>query len=170
MKKERAQTLEMVNNLLYKPAGYNVQVLQQHQEGLEYESSSFVLNNGVFLYRLAKITPKKLGQFVAIWKRNSAGITSPFDDHDPFDFMCITVQKEGRLGQFIFPKKILIDKGVISAHGKGGKRGMRVYPAWDITRNQQAWKTQEWQVKFFIEILPDYQPAIHLLNTILQEG
>jgi hypothetical protein len=49
----------------------------------------------------------------------------------------------------------LIKKGIISAAKKKGKRGFRVYPIWDETKNKQAQKTQKWQLDFFIEIKED---------------
>jgi hypothetical protein len=46
----------------------------------------------------------------------------------------------------------LVDQGIITNNGKEGKRGIRVYPPWDIAPNRQAMKTQSWQLKYFITI------------------
>jgi hypothetical protein len=55
-------------------------------------------------------------------------------------------------GQFIFPKSVLADNEILTRNGKEGKRGIRVYPPWDITTNKQADKTQSWQTKYFLQI------------------
>ena len=121
-----------------------------NEEGTEYESCCFELAGKKVQHRLSKITPTKSGQFVTIWKRNAMGETSPFDVLDVLDFVIITSKAGEKIGQFIFPKSVLAEKGILSQNGKGGKRGIRVYPAWDITDNKQAEKTQSWQTKYFV--------------------
>lgn len=124
-------------------------------ESNEYWACSFNINGKRIIFRKAKITPKKIGQFVAIWKRTEEGITAPYADNDAFDFMAIDVPTSGNQGLFIFPMDVLIKRKIISENGKGGKRGMRVYPPWDKALNKQAIKTQGWQTSFFhTEIVP----------------
>ena len=60
--------------------------------------------------------------------------------------------RDNNFGVFIFPKFVLYEKGIISKDGKGGKRAMRIYPAWDIADNPQAKKSQAWQLKYFFDI------------------
>ena len=84
---------------------------------------------------------------MTIWKRNNHGITIPFDISDDLDFIIIGAKRENDLGQFIFPKSILAEKGIISTDNKEGKRGIRIYPPWDDVTNKQAEKTQIWQTK-----------------------
>jgi len=55
-------------------------------------------------------------------------------------------------GQFVFPKSELINKGIITTKKKGGKRGFRIYPEWDIATSKQAKKTQKWQLKYFFKL------------------
>ncbi|QQR49103.1 MepB family protein [bacterium] len=107
------------------------------------------MNNHAILFRVAKITPTKVGQFVTIWKRNQAGITAPHDLADNIDFFVISVRNGERLGQFVFPTKILAEKDIVSKNDSGGKRGVRVYPAWDVADNPQAKMTQAWQLAYF---------------------
>ena len=59
------------------------------------------------------------------------------------------------MGQFVIPKSVLIEKGIISTSKKEGKRGFRVYPIWDKTINKQAVLTQQWQLNYFFEINDD---------------
>ncbi len=121
-------------------------------ESEEYQACSFKLNSFQIIHRLSKITPTKIGQFVTIWKRNDKGITAPFDVSDNFDFIVITSKSDEKLGQFVFPKAVLLEKGIISNNNNSGKRGIRVYPPWDIPTSKQAEKTQSWQTKYFYSI------------------
>lgn len=117
-------------------------------ESSEYGACSFVLNDLNILFRSAKITPTKTGQFVTLWKRINQGTIQPFDSSDVIDFFFISVRKDNQFGLFIFPKNILISKEIISDK-KEGKRGIRVYPPWDTTSSKQAQKTQKWQLDYF---------------------
>ena len=121
-------------------------------ESADYNAYTFQLNKKTICYRMAKITPTKTGQFVTLWKRNTLGIIEPFDLLDTIDFVIISVRKEDLFGQFIFPKAVLLAKGIFSTEIKEGKRATRVYPPWDETTSKQAQKTQQWQLDYFYEI------------------
>ncbi|MHC0448285.1 MepB family protein [Flavobacterium sp. 3-218] len=123
--------------------------LQKESESEEYSAFRFVLNSKNICYREAKITPTKTGQFVTLWKRNKTGIIEPFDFTDNIDFVIVNVRKEENWGQFIFPKKILLEKGIFSTPNKEGIRATRVYPPWNETTSKQAQKTQKWQLEHF---------------------
>src|SRR5690606_1562863 len=109
-------------------------------------------NGRKIISRNAKITSKKLGQFVTFWKRNGNRPIEPFEVNDQFVFFVVNVRTETQFGQFVFPKFLLINKGIISTHNKEGKRAFRVYPGWVILNNKQAEKTQKWQLDYFYEI------------------
>jgi hypothetical protein len=136
----------------YEKIGLELSNFQVEAESSDYAAATFLLNDFKIRYREAKITPTKIGQFVTLWKRNSEGITAPFHVEDDLDFAIISVQKDDNLGQFIFPKTILHEKGILADHKKDGKRGFRVYPPWDIAENKQAKQTQTWQLQYFFEI------------------
>jgi len=121
-------------------------------ESREYDACQFVLGGRNIVSRNAKITPKKVGQFVTFWKRNGNGPIEPFEETDPIDFFVVNVRTETEFGQFVFPKAVLIKKGIISAEHKEGKRAFRVYPIWDIAKSKQAERTQKWQLSYFYEI------------------
>lgn len=144
--------LQLAKKILYNECGFQLQHLVWNSESANYGACSFELNDKLIQYRVANITPTKIGQFVAIWKRNNNGITVPFDVADSLDFMIISVRDSENFGQFIFPKSVLIAKGIVSQNEKGGKRGIRVYAPWDKPENKQAIKTQAWQVNYFVEI------------------
>nr|WP_294895084.1 MepB family protein [uncultured Pedobacter sp.] len=120
-------------------------------ENKEYSACSFRLDDKKVLFRKAKITPKKVGQFISIWKRNDLGITQPFDETDPIDFIIIVCEFANRSGAFVFPKWVLQENRIFTTNGIEGKRGIRVYPTWDSATNTQAKKTQNWQVNYFVE-------------------
>lgn len=121
------------------------------KEGKEYEASSFQLNALYVVARKAKITPKKIGQFVTLWKRNENGETTPYDESDKVDLFVINIQEGPHIGQFIFPKSALMEKGKVTHYKKEGKRGFRVYPPWSLPTNKTAQSTQKWQLEYFLD-------------------
>ena len=122
---------------------------QQDPESQSYKACSYRIDGIKIIERTAKITPKKIGHFVTCWKRNTQKITQPFDAEDAFDFFIINVEAANGSGYFKFPKKVLIDQGIVSSDKKPGKRGFRVYPSWDKVSSAQALKTQTWQLVYF---------------------
>lgn len=162
--------LKIVKELVYDKCGFDLINLKQNLESKEYGACTFELNGKTIQQRVSKITPTKTGQFVTIWKRNEDGITEPLDNSDNFDFVIITARKDENFGQFIFPKSVLADNGIITKNGKEGKRGIRVYPNWDITTNKQAIKTQSWQTKYFVTIRNDNSTDLELTKKILTQG
>ena len=56
-----------------------------------------------------------------------------------------------KFGFFIFSQKILSENQILTTE-KGGKRGFRFYPDWDVPENKQAEKTKKWQSKYFIDL------------------
>lgn len=159
--------LQLAEKLLYNECGFQLQKLVWNSESANYGACSFELNNKLIQYRVANITPSKIGQFVAIWKRNTEGITAPFDVLDSLDFMIISVRDSENFGQFIFPKSVLVSKGIISQNKKGGKRGIRVYAPWDKPINKQAIQTQAWQVNYFVEIKENSLLDLEFVKKIL---
>ncbi len=145
-------SIKRIKTEVYDKCDFKISHLKTATESTEYEACSFTLDERNIISRKAKITPKKIGQFVTFWKRNDQGITTPFHQIDPFDFYLVTVISETKLGQFVFPKSILVQKGILSTNITEGKRGFRVYPIWDTPTSKQAIKTQQWQLAYFYEI------------------
>jgi hypothetical protein len=144
--------LKIAKELVYDKCGFDLTDPKLHIESSAYGACSFQLNGKTIQHRVSKVTPTKTGQFVTIWKRNNEGITKPFHVLDNVDFIIVTARNGDNFGQFIFPKSVLADKGIITRGDKEGKRGIRVYPPWDIVTNKQAEKTQSWQTRYFITI------------------
>lgn len=137
--------------LTFERCGFTSTVPIKEIESAEYSAHSFTVNGFSTRYRVAKITPTKVGQFVTLWKRKVGGPIMPFDQVDDIDLFVVFVIKDKRIGQFVFPKSILLEQGILSTKTKAGKRALRVYPPWDKTTSKQAQKTQKWQLDYFIE-------------------
>jgi hypothetical protein len=146
------RNLNTIKSKVYDTCGLLISNFQTESESKEYNACRFELNGLKIISRNAKVTPKKAGLFVTFWKRNKDEITEPIHASDDFDFYAIPAKTETHFGQFVFPKSVLIAKEIVSTDKKDGKRGFRVYPAWDTTKNKQANTTQKWQLDYFYEI------------------
>jgi hypothetical protein len=160
------KNLVTAKELVYDICGFECSEPQPEKESQEYDAFDYKIGESQIKFRSAKITPTKTGQFVTLWKRNINGIIEPFDYKDEIDFVIVSVQKEDLLGQFIFPKEILLKKGVFTSETKEGIRATRVYPPWDETTSKQAQKTQQWQLDYFLSVSDktDLNRAKHLLD------
>jgi len=160
--------LELINKFVFKICALELTNVETELESREYFAHNFEISRQKVKFRTAKITPTKTGQFVTIWKRNEKGITEPFDISDDIDFYIIATRKDTEFGLFIFPKIVLYENKILSDKTRNGKRGIRVYPTWDLTTNKQAQKTQLWQTKYFLQISQeqpiDLKRAKKLLN------
>ena len=120
-------------------------------ESADYGACRAELHGKRLVLRVAKTTPTKTGQFVTIWKRpHPDAEIAPLDDADPVDVVIIAVNDGTRYGFFLFPRKVLIERGVMSRAGQGGKRALRVYPPWCAPESAQALRTQRWQSACFV--------------------
>lgn len=148
--------LGQLQNLVFSKFNLIISHLQPDSECEDYFGHSFQLNHFNIKFRKAKITPKKIGQFVTLWRRNpQSKQTEPFTSEDPFDFYIVFCNSDENSGFFFFPKNILSQKQILTTAFKKGKRGFRVYPSWDSPENKQATKTQNWQKDFFIDFSDD---------------
>ncbi|MFJ7682885.1 MepB family protein [Peribacillus butanolivorans] len=138
--------------LVFSPCRFEFSQLLIEAQNAEYGAYIFKLNTFTVRFRVAKITPTKVGQFVTLWERIGDGVIQPYDVSEPVDLFVISTRKGNNFGQFVFPKAVLCDQNIVSNKGKGGKRAIRVYPPWDKPTSRQAQKTQIWQLKYFIEI------------------
>lgn len=160
------KNLNQIKAEIYDKCSLEISDFKTETESKEYNACRFKLNGLNILSRNAKITPKKAGQFVTFWKRNENGLIEPFDVNDPIDFYTVNVRTENEFGQFVFPKSVLLKKGILSTSMKDGKRAFRVYPKWDIVKSKQAERTQKWQLNYFYQInsLTDLQKVSELYN------
>ncbi len=138
--------------LVYNPCKLKYSTPLPEEQNAEYGAYTYNLGARFIRFRVAKITPTKIGQFVTLWERSEAGPIKPYDLSDPADFFVISTRQSNSFGQFVFPKAELCDRDIVSKQGEGGKRAMRVYPPWDNPTSRQAQKTQAWQLNYFLEI------------------
>ncbi|OAR24003.1 MepB domain containing protein [Streptomyces sp. ERV7] len=141
--------------LVYDPSGFVCTRPVPEPESAEYAAHGFTLDGLSVRFRVAKTTPTKVGQFVTVWQRSAEGPIRPFDADDGVDLFVISSRDSGHFGQFVFPREVLCERGIVSRAGSGGKRGFRVYPPWVTTTNRQARGTQTWQVNYFLRLDED---------------
>lgn len=146
--------LLVLKELIFDPLGYAYTPAIMEKESAAYAACAFEINGQSARFRTAKITPTKTGQFVTLWKRTSAGPIAPYEAVDDIDLVLVCTRKNDRYGHFVFPKSALCKYGILTSNGREGKRAIRVYPPWDKVTNKQAQKSQEWQLAFFLEVLP----------------
>jgi hypothetical protein len=138
--------------LVYEPAGMRVtQTPSREAESAEYGACRLALNGQSVVFRIAKTTPTKIGQFVTLWKRVS-GKTAPLDTTDDVAFVVVSVSDATHHGQFVFDRNTLITQGILSNAGKVGKMAFRLYAPWTKPIAKDAIKSQQWQVKYFLPI------------------
>lgn len=158
--------LTQIENSIFKFKGLKITSISSEKECEEYFGLNFLVDKLNVKFRKAKITPKKVGQFVTLWKRNSEKQTEPFSINDIFDFYIIATEQGEQFGFFFFPKSILSQYQILTNNGKIGKRGFRVYPDWTKTENKQAEKTKSWQSKYFINLNNELE-SVQKFNLIL---
>lgn len=122
-------------------------------ESAQYGACRAELHGRRVVLRVANTTPTKIGQFVTVWKRPhpDADIV-PLDEADLVDVVIIAVTDDdgARHGFFVFPRSVLLERGVMSRASQGGKRALRVYPPWCSPESAQAQRTQRWQSACFV--------------------
>ena len=142
-------SFNLILRKLFEPAGYAVEDVEPEIESIEYGALKFTLNGQRIIYRQAKTTPKKIGQFVTIWKREKSD--SEISPIDLKDGVIIAANEGTNFGFFIFSVKLLARKGVFSEEAKAGKRAMRVYAPWTNPTAVQAKRTKNWQTECFLD-------------------
>ncbi|WP_397538608.1 MepB family protein [Rummeliibacillus pycnus] len=153
-------------DLVYSPCRFECSQPRLELQNAEYGANVFKLNALSIRFRVAKITPTKGGQFVTLWERIGDRPIQPYDISDPVDLFIISTRDGKNFGQFVFPKAVLCNQGIVSNKNKSGKRAIRVYPPWDKPTSSQAQKTQRWQLEYFLEI-PVNKPIDYVRSQML---
>lgn len=158
------KVLQYINQTIYEPRQLIVKSVQEEKQNAKYGAGVFQLESKMIRFRVAKITPTKVGQFVAFWEKDSDNKNCPFLYEVAPELLVITTFKNDyEFGQFIFPKELLIKKNILRSKSTNGKMAMRVYPSWDKPTSQQAIKTQKWQSFYFVDMSNLNQPKIDKL-------
>ena len=150
-----------------KPLGKTAVNIEREKESAEYGSVRFEMDGQTCLYRQAKHTPKKVGQFAALWKRPAmSGEIAPFDYDDGIDRVIILVGEHPRFGVFVFPCRLLVEKDIFSEKSIGGKRAFRVYAPWVMPSAAQAKQAKIWQCDHFVELMDTTQGLAQLAKVL----
>src|SRR5690349_12390186 len=118
------QDFVLAANRVFAPIGLTCSKVEREPESREYGAVMFELGGLPARFRVAKITPTKIGQFVTLWKRIGRGPIQPFDEADPLAVVVIHCRADLQSGQFVFPKSVLCRRDVFSRNGEGGKRAI----------------------------------------------
>ncbi|WP_142311865.1 MepB family protein [Bacillus wiedmannii] len=145
-------TIQNLNNIIYKPNNLLIANLKEEKQNAEYAGYLFHLNHNSIRFRVSKITPNKIGQFVSFWEKDDNMQNQAFSYEAAPDLLVITCIDDNKLGQFIFPKEILLKEKILKTQSQKGKMAMRVYPIWDTPVSNQAKKSQMWQLQYFVDI------------------
>ncbi|WP_297956725.1 MepB family protein [uncultured Neisseria sp.] len=137
------------------------------KESAEYGAVRFEMDGQTCLFRQAKHTPKKIGQFVALWKRPAmSGEIAPFDRDDGIDKVIVLADEHPRFGVFVFPCRLLVEKDIFSEQSIGGKRAFRVYAPWVMPSAAQAKRAKIWQCTHFAELTDTTQGLAQLAKVL----
>jgi len=120
----------------------------------EYEALTFTCSHQTYRSRRGKKTPRKNGYFLTLWEKDSNGRNIPFTANDFSDYLLVFVIDGDCQGYFCFPRKELVQRGILSSPGKKGKMAFRIYPSWCCGLNTSARRTQAWQVRYFHPVSP----------------
>lgn len=142
--------LRDVQALVWNAAGLVCADIVAQPESAEYCGHILTLAGRRAVFRSAKTTPTKAGQFVTLWQRSDEGPIRPFDTNDGVELFVVQAGFGAGLGQFVFPTSALVRHGVVSVDGQGGKRAMRVYLPDVECGNAQSRRTQAWQCEYFL--------------------
>ncbi|OJD64288.1 MepB family protein [Bacillus sp. NH11B] len=154
-----------LDEMIYQPNNLFITNQKEEKQNSEYAGGIFQLNNRSIRFRVSKITPNKIGQFVSFWEKGASMRNQAFSYDLAPDFLVITCIADNKLGQFIFPKEILLKEKILKTQNQKGKMAMRVYPIWDKPASNQAKKSQLWQLQYFVDLSDAENVAIDkLLN------
>jgi hypothetical protein len=164
-----SQDLHRIERSLLEPIGLTITSLQKDKECEDYSGYNLKLGQRSIKFRSAKITPKKIGQFVTLWERSADGQTRPFSNKTNTDFYIVATRRGRQFGFFIFPAQVLADQRILSSGNQRGKRGFRIYTPWDSPQNTQAQITQFWQREYFIDLTDDRNDSFGRFNSIFDQ-
>jgi len=179
----KKENVHLISNLLRSLIDAEYKLTESFQleslpEAKQYDGATFRLNNKKCVYRKGKVTADRPGAFLALWKRPhfSSESNKPISlTEEDIDYLFINVKEHTVMGQgnqkiekpkvgvFIFPASLLIEKGIIASAKHKGKTGFRVFPPWSGNRGDVATKvfsesgkkTQTWQLPYFVEVYED---------------
>jgi hypothetical protein len=109
--------LSYVDKLLYAPNNLTITAIQEEAQNCEYSAGIFQLNSKSIRFRVAKITPTKIGQFVAFWEKDQDNKNQAFSYEKATDLKQPLQKKKWQLGFILDGKFLLANK--LSKHRNG---------------------------------------------------
>lgn len=137
---------------LFSGTDYEITNIVKEPQNKEYEGITFKINENKYRSRLAKQTPMKDGYFVVFWEKDINQCNQAYAYSESPDKIIISIIDKNLKGQFIFPKSLLLKKGILRTVDSKGKMAIRVYPSWERSLNNAAKKTQAWQAPYFMNM------------------
>jgi len=148
------KALTYVNEFFYEPNHLTIKAIREETQNSDYGAGIFQLNSKSVRFRVAKITPTKIGQFVAFWEKDLDNKNQAFSFENATDLLVINIFTNNNhyFGQFVFPKEVLVKQNILKTATAKGKMAIRVYPSWDTPTSKQAIATQKWQLPYFVVV------------------
>lgn len=128
-----------------------VKDLTEEKYNQDYEALTFSFKEEAYQSRLAKKTPTKSGYFVTCWTKDEDNYNRPYKIEEFADYLIVAVIDDELNGYFLFPRELLVEKGILASSKYQGEMAFRVYPKWCNQLNKTAGQTQKWQCKYFFE-------------------
>lgn len=128
-----------------------VKDLTEEKYNQDYEALTFSFKEETYQSRLAKKTPTKSGYFVTCWTKDEDNYNRPYKIEEFADYLIVAVIDDELNDYFLFPRELLVEKGILASSKYQGKMAFRVYPKWCNQLNKTAGQTQKWQCKYFFE-------------------
>lgn len=149
---EYSQIMLWLHTTIFIPNEWLVEASQEEVQNKAYGAGIFSINHVTIRLRVAKVTPKKTGQFVVFWHKDSQNNNQAYAyDGAPDLTMIVVTSPQNKKSAFLFPKEVLWQKGILRTASQKGKMAMRVYPPWDEPISQQALLTKKWQSLYYVE-------------------
>ncbi|MED5018474.1 MepB family protein [Paenibacillus chibensis] len=146
------KALTYINETIYEPNGITINSIREEAQNSDYGAGVFQLNAKSVRFRVAKITPTKIGQFVAFWEKDLDNKNQAFSYETATDLLVINAFTHNNFGQFVFPKEVLVKQKILKTATTKGKMAMRIYPRWDTPTSKEAIATQKWQTPYFVAV------------------
>src|SRR5699024_2195701 len=130
--------LHYVNKMIYEPYDLIVNSDQEEKQNSKYCAGTCQLSSRTVRFRVANITSTKAGKYVAFMEKDRNDKNQPYlYEKAPDLFVITTFKSENEFGQFIFPREVLLEKGILRSDLTKGKMAIRVYPSWDNPSSKQ---------------------------------
>lgn len=127
-----------------------VKDLTEEKYNQDYEALTFSFKEETYQSRLAKKTPTKSGYFVTCWTKDEDNYNRPYKIEEFADYLIVAVIDDELNGYFLFPRELLVEKGILASSKYQGKMAFRVYPKWCNQLNKQQGKHKSGNVNIFL--------------------